>query len=143
MGRIKIELPEKLPFTTELQLRISDINYGGHLGNDAVLTIAHEARIRFLNALHYSEKNIEGLGIIMTDAAVLYKSEGFYGDMLQIKMGIADITRVGFTLIYVMENKNTKAEIARVNTSLVFFNYDIRKVSEVPQGFLEAVKSYT
>ena len=45
MSRIKIPLPEKKDFSTEIKLRISDINYGGHMGNDAVLTIVHEARL--------------------------------------------------------------------------------------------------
>ena len=55
MARIKIELPEKFIFSTEIPLRISDINYGGHLGNDAVLSIAHEARIRFFNKHGFKE----------------------------------------------------------------------------------------
>jgi hypothetical protein len=45
-----------------------DINYGGHLGNDAVLSLVHEARVRFLKQQGYTENNIEGAGIIMADA---------------------------------------------------------------------------
>ena len=48
MARIKLELPDKFPFSTTLYIRIGDINYGGHLGNDSVLAMIHEARLRFL-----------------------------------------------------------------------------------------------
>ena len=48
MSRIKLALPDRWTFSTELPVRISDINYGGHLGNDAVLALAQEARVRFL-----------------------------------------------------------------------------------------------
>ena len=48
MARVKLQLPANFLFSTEIPIRISDINYGGHLGNDAVLSIVHEARIQFL-----------------------------------------------------------------------------------------------
>jgi acyl-CoA thioester hydrolase len=73
MARVKLEIPETLPFSTEISVRIGDINYGGHLGNDAVLSIVHEARVRFLGSLGYTEMNVEGKGIIMTDAVVVFK----------------------------------------------------------------------
>lgn len=43
MARVKIELPEKFIFKTEIPIRIDDINYGGHLGNDTVLFTYYEA----------------------------------------------------------------------------------------------------
>ena len=60
MPRIKIELPEIFIFKTEISIRITDINYGGHLGNDSLLSIIHEARVRFLKHLDYSESDVEG-----------------------------------------------------------------------------------
>ena len=59
MPRIKLDLPKNFHFTTEIPLRISDINYGGHLGNDSVLSILHESRVRFLMEHGYSEFNVE------------------------------------------------------------------------------------
>jgi len=46
MARIKIEIPDKFIYKTEIPIRITDINYGGHLGNDSLLSIIHEARVR-------------------------------------------------------------------------------------------------
>ena len=45
MGRVKIKFPAENPlFITTIHVRIGDINYGGHVGNDAILSIIHEAR---------------------------------------------------------------------------------------------------
>ncbi len=44
MPRVELELPERFQFVTEIPLRITDINYGGHLGNDALLSLLHEAQ---------------------------------------------------------------------------------------------------
>lgn len=140
MARIKIALPEKIIFETELVLRISDINYGGHLANDAVLSIVHEARIRFLQQLGYSEKNIEGLGLIMTDAAIVYKNQGFHGDRLTIKISIDEFTKLGFDLFYLLTNQDGK-EVARVKTNITFFDYKANKLAGIPQDFLEKVNS--
>ena len=135
MARIKIDLPGHFFFETEIHVRISDINYGGHLGNDAILTIAHEARIRFLADLGYSEKNIENMSIILSDAAIVFRSEGFYGDVLLINMAIGDFSSRGFELIYRMSRKEDGEEIARVKTGQVFFNYKTKKIANVPEAF--------
>jgi len=136
MPRIKLELPEKLFYTTEIPVRITDINYGGHLGNDSILSIVQEARVRFLNEYNYSEKNIEGLGIIMTDCAIVYKSESFYGDLLKIDIGMNDFYKYGCDIYYQLTNKETEKDVAISKTGIMFYDYDIRKRARVPEKFL-------
>ena len=48
MPRVIVELPKKFIFSTDIAVRISDINYGGHLGHDSIISLIHEARVRFL-----------------------------------------------------------------------------------------------
>jgi acyl-CoA thioesterase FadM len=140
MPRIKIVLPNKFIFRTETQIRITDINYGGHLGNDSLLSIIHEARVRFLQYLGYSESNVEGNGIIMIDAGVQYKSEGFYGDELLIEIAVNDFTEIGCDFVYRLTNKNSKKEIAVAKTGIVFFNYEKRKTAPVPPEFKKKIE---
>ncbi len=135
MARIKIEFPEKYLFETEIIVRISDINYGGHLGNDAVLAIAHEARLRFLSSMGYSEMNIENAAIIMTDAAIVYRNESFYGDVLKIALAIQDITNIGFDILYKLIRTVDNKEIARVKTGIAFFDYESKKIIAIPVVF--------
>lgn len=140
MPRIKIEIPEKFNFKTEISIRITDINYGGHLGNDSLLSIIHEARLRFLNHLGYSESNVEGVGIIMIDSAIQYKSEGFYGDELLIEIVVNDFTGIGCDIVYRLTNKNTTKEIALAKTGIVFFDYQKRKTVSVPAEFKKKIE---
>ncbi len=137
MARIKIDFPDRPVFTTELPVRITDINYGGHLGNDAVLSLVHEARLRFLNNLGYSEMDIEGKSLIMSDAAIVYKSEGHYSDQLQIEIAVSDFSGIGFDILYRIINAETLKIVALVKTGMVFFDYQTKKPVTVPPVFKE------
>ncbi len=135
LARIKLELPENLNFSTDIPIRITDINYGGHLGNDSILSIVQEARVRFFSKYKYTEKNVEGLGIIMTDCAIVYKSESFYGDTLEIKIGVKEFFKYGCDIYYRLTNKETAKDVAIVKTGIMFFDYEKRKRARVPEKF--------
>jgi acyl-CoA thioesterase FadM len=135
MARIKLGLPEKFHFTTDINVRISDINYGGHLGNDAVLSIIHEARMRFLKSLGFSELDCGGPGIIMSDAAIVFKSESFYGDIISASVGVDEFNPMGCDIYYQLLNKESGKEIARAKTGIAFFDYEQRKLAKVPEAF--------
>ena len=139
MARVKIELPEKFIFKTEIVIRVTDLNYGGHLGNDSVLSICHEARLRFLKHLRYSELDVEGSGIIMSDAAIQYKGEGFHGDELIIEIGVSDFTKKGCDFVYRLTNKDTGKIIALVKTGIVFYDYTNKRLVNTPSVFKEKV----
>src|SRR5690606_20392340 len=98
MARIKLDLPAFFPFKTTLKIRITDLNYGGHVGNDTVLGLMHESRVQYLNHLGYdNEVNaIEGMGLIQTDAAIVYKAETFYGETLLVEVVANDFNKYGF-----------------------------------------------
>ena len=135
MPRVRLDLPERFHFTTEIALRVSDINYGGHLGNDAVLGLAQEARMRFLKSHGWSEQDVAGSGIIMTDAVVVYRSEAFYGDVLTIDVAVADLQQLGCDFLFRIANKGTGQEVARVKTGIVFFDYAARRPVSMPDQF--------
>ncbi|MBT00629.1 MAG: thioesterase [Oceanospirillaceae bacterium] len=137
MARVRIDMPENYLFSTEIPVQISDINYTGHLGNDAVLAMVHEARVRFLRNYHYTETDIEGVGLIMSDSAIVYKAEGFYGDSIQIDIAVCDFNKYGCDIYYLLTNKKTAVEIAHCKTGIVFFDYDTRKISPIPKAFRE------
>jgi len=139
MARVKIDLPDKFIFKTEIPIRITDINYGGHLGNDAVLSIAHEARLRFLKQLSFTELNAGGAGIIMVDAEVQYKTEAFYGDIILVEIAVTDISGVGCDFVYRCTNKNTGTAIAILKTGIVFYDYNRKKVVSVPERFISVI----
>ncbi len=135
MARVKLEMPRHFTFTTDMPVRIGDINYGGHLGNDAVLSMIHESRVRFLKNHQYSELDVEGLGLIMTDSVIIYKAEGFHGEEVQVDVTVADFNKYGCDFFFLLSNKKTAVEIAHAKTGVVFFDYEERKVVGVPENF--------
>lgn len=137
MARIKLDLPENFTFSTELEVRVADINYGNHLGNDRMVTLLHEARLRFLNSHEFGEFNIGGMGIMVTDIVVTFSAESFFGDVLTIHVGLDDFNKYGCDVIYRIENKALNKKVAEAKTGIVFFDYDERKIARVPQVFLQ------
>jgi 4-hydroxybenzoyl-CoA thioesterase len=135
MSRIQIELPGKFPFATEVTLYLSHMNYGGHLDNALLLTVVSEARARFFKSLGYTELDVEGVGIIVSDAALQYRSEAFHGEVMVIKMGAADFGSKGCDLLWCMNEKSTNREVARGKTGIVFFDYATRRIAQVPENF--------
>jgi len=136
MARLKLILPDTFQFETELTLRVDDMNYNDHLGNDAVLRLIHEARMRFVRSLGYTELDIEGVGFIMSDAHIVFRSEGFYGDSIVIRIATTRPEGVRFDMFYQLVNKQTQKEIAVARTEISFFNYTTRKTSPVPDAFI-------
>ncbi len=134
MARVKFEVQGRQVFRTAITVRVDDVNYGGHLGNDSVLTLCHEARVRFMRSGGRSELDFYGRGIIMTDAMVIYRSEGSLGDEIGITLYIDDIGKYGFDFYYALMCR--EKEIARVKTGIVFFDYQEQKIAACPAEFL-------
>ncbi|MEJ7679772.1 MAG: acyl-CoA thioesterase [Segetibacter sp.] len=105
MERIKVSLPDSYTFSTIITIRITDLNYGGHVGNDVFLSLVHEARLQFLNHYGYSELNFAGIGLIMADAAIEFKRELLYGNQVKISVAATGFDKLGFDILYLMEVK--------------------------------------
>src|SRR5688572_10702689 len=103
MARIKIDLPEHFSFSTSIPVRITDLNYGNHVGNDAVLSIIHEARMQYLKSLGYSEMDFAGAGMIMSDVGIEFKNELFYGDVVTVAVACSGLSKIGFEIVYKLE----------------------------------------
>jgi len=134
MARIKLDLPAEFPFRTRLTVRVTDLNYGNHLGNDALLGLIHEARVRFLAAMGYSELDVEGVGILMADCAIVYKAQGFLGDELTVAVAAEAFSRIGCDLCFRVD-KADGSELARAKTGIIFYDYPAQAVRPVPAAF--------
>src|SRR3982750_3713542 len=126
MPRIKIPLPDHFNFSTVLPVRITDLNYGGHVGNDTILSLIHEARVQFLQSIGYTELKFEGVSLIMADVGIEFRAEVFYGDVLTAMVTASGLSRVGFELYYQLLRSETVIAIAK--TGMVCYNYQQRKI---------------
>ena len=138
MARVKLNLDGvAFVFRTELDVRITDINYGRHVGNDAMLGLLHEARLRFLANFGFSEQDIGGVGMLMGDAVVQFKAVAFRGDALVVELGLADVERRTFDLMYRVVRQGDGATVALAKTGMVAFDYATNRIVDLPAAFLE------
>lgn len=135
MPRIEIELPEEYIFSTDIPVRISDINRGRHLGHDAILPMMEEARVRFLSSLGFTESDIDGAAFILVDAGIVYKKQGYYGQTLTIDLAVTDLSSRGCDIVYRISDRETGDEMFRAKTGMLFYNYEKQKVVPMPEGF--------
>ncbi len=135
MPRVRIALPDKFDFSMDLRLRFRDINAGNHLAHDAVLSLAEEARFLFLEHMGYPHLNIEGCGYVAADAAVVYLSQAYFGQVLTIEVAVRDFGSKSCDFIYRLSNKETGEEVARAKTGIVFFDYETQQSVSVPDRF--------
>ncbi len=139
MNRIKIELPERFPFSTQITIRITDLNYGGHVGNDSFLSLIHEARQQFLRSYGYSELSTGGAGLIMSDVAIEFKKELNYGDVVRIGVAADGFDRFGFDLYYKME-LDDGVLAGKAKTGMLCYDYSARKLVTVPVEVVNKLK---
>jgi acyl-CoA thioester hydrolase len=134
MPRIKVPIPAHLPFSTIIPIRITDLNYGGHVGNDTLLSLLHEARVQFLKHHGYGELTFAGVGLIMADVAIEFRQELFYGDEVRVFVGVGDFTKVSFDIYFKLQKATTDTEsiVAVAKTGMVCYDYDKKKVVPVP-----------
>jgi acyl-CoA thioester hydrolase len=140
MARIKLEMPSTIIDTINIAVRITDINYGNHLGNDSLVSIIHEARVLWLKKHNYTELNVAGAGLIMGDLSIEYVNESFYGDELLITISAGEITKVSFELFYTVQTKREDKNIliAKVKTGMICYDYSNKKLVPVP-GDLKSI----
>ena len=134
MARLSIALPETFLFSTEIDVRVTDLNYGRHLGNDAMLSLIHEARVRFLRARDMSEGDIDGTALILADVAICYRAEVFAGDRLRFDIALGDFARVSCDMLYRVTRVEDNVRAAEAKTGLVFLDPDTRRPTAVPDS---------
>ena len=132
MPRLKLNPLSTYPFSCELVVRTTDLNYGGHLGNDRLLSLVHEARVAFLASHRLSELEFGGVSLILADAAVIYQAEAYAGNRLVFEVAAGEPSRTGFRIFYRVTRSDDGQPIALVENGMACFDYGSRKVAALP-----------
>lgn len=133
MPRLRLKPLEQYPFRKKITVRVTDLNYGGHLGNDSLLSLIHEARLAFLASSGFSELNCGGISLTMGDAAIVYQGEAYAGDILNIDVAAGEPSRSGFRLFYRVTRPCDGKKIALVETGMVCYDYQDKKIKPLPE----------
>ena len=139
MTRLHVTVPERFLFRMERTVGLSDTNYAKHLDSVSMVNILHEARLQFLASLGFTESNIYGLGLVVTDLAVDYLSESFADDCLLIDVGVSKFIRYGFDVGFRVSNKALETLVCNGKCGVVFFDFDRHQLTKVPAGFKEMI----
>ena len=145
MERIKLLLTSTFSFSTTIPIRITDLNYGGHVGNDTFLSLIHEARQQFLLHFGYTELDFAGTGLIMVDAAIEFKKELNYGDEVKISVSATSFDKLGFDLHYLLEVEKDGATLlaGKAKTGMLCFDYANKTKVAVPKEAIEKLSGTT
>ncbi|MBC8332768.1 MAG: thioesterase family protein [Anaerolineae bacterium] len=142
MPRVKLSEQPQYEFCHPMTVRATDINYGAHLANEAVLEFAHEARAQFFAVLGFkaTDTNQHHLGMIIGDVIVNYKAEAFLHDRLEIDCQIDELKKKSFR--FLQRIRRGDQIIALIETGMVSFDYQTRSIAPLPEKFLSALNAY-
>ena len=136
MARLKLDFPEdQFCYSTQLTVRVTDINAANHLGNDSMISMISEARARFLFEFGIEETREDGTGIIVTDLATTYRAEAHARDRLLFEVGVMDFNKYGGDIIFRISRPEDDKAIAMAKSGFVFYNYRHAQVVEMPAAF--------
>ena len=124
MKRMKIEMPSQWQYSTEIEVRVSDLNYGNHMGNQQFLAYAQEARVRFLAENGFTELDFGGVSLIQADAAITYSCDGRLGDQIKIAIATEVTGRSSFNVFYQFTNLTQGKHMANIRTALISYDYE-------------------
>jgi acyl-CoA thioester hydrolase len=132
MPRKVINLPDVFTFSTDIPVRIGDINRRNHVSNTAFLVITEEARKRFFTSMGFTDNGMPGY--ILTDTTILYLNQAYYGHDLRVEIGAGNMTAKALSLVYKISDTETGVELARVESGMLFYDYQQRKVVAIPEN---------
>lgn len=133
MERVKLDFPEAdLRHQHPLTVRITDMNYGRHLGHDAVISLLHEARAQALQALGLSEADMGGYPSVAADIAVQYQAEARFPDALVIDTAIPAPTGKAVTVYHRIRREADARVVATARINMMLIDLETGRPVAVP-----------
>ena len=124
-----------IEYIETIKPRISDINYGGHLGHIELVSLLHEVRAQFLKTHNMNEIEIDGCALLMRKLQLEYLNQAFWDNSLKIHISLEhDGARVVFK--YIVYNLTVDNITAKAEATMVLVNKSNQKPLK-PNIFLE------
>jgi acyl-CoA thioesterase FadM len=143
MPRIKLQEQKSYPVSITLDVRVSDLNYGAHLGYDSLLALAHQARVEIFSKMGVTEIDLgdKKTGIVVSDVAVQYRGEAFVMDSLLFETAPIEIGLASFRMAHRVSNLTTKRPTALIEIGFAAFDYNTRRSGRLPEEFRSKLES--
>lgn len=140
MDRVRLEFPVADRVHREtLRVRIGDLNYGRHLGHDAIVTLLHETRARALAALGFNEADIDGSPSVVADITVQYRAEAHWGDELLAETAMPEASGKGLPVHQRLTRVGDSRLVAVARVTLVWLAPDDGRPVAIPSSLQAAL----
>ena len=117
-----------LLFTHRVEVRFADCDPLGHVNNAVYLSYLEQARFGLWRRLwgfngETAMTAAGGAGLILARVECDYRVPATYGDVLDVKLGLAGIGRTSFTYEYEVVDPEKSRTVAEARTVIVLYDY--------------------
>jgi acyl-CoA thioester hydrolase len=132
-------------FTHRIEVRFRDCDPLGHVNNAVYLTYLGQARLvqwrtvwpfgglRKMNESERSDDLVrDAPGVILARVEIDYKRPARYGDLLDVRIGLAGMGRTSFTYDYEIVDASERI-VATAKTVQVFYDYGAGRPVPIPE----------
>ncbi|WP_136066198.1 acyl-CoA thioesterase [Modicisalibacter radicis] len=140
MQRLGLEFPQaRCLHRHALTVRIGDLNYGRHLGHDAIVGLLHEARVRAFEALGHHEWDVAGYPSVVAELAIEYLGGSRWGDELEVETAILPAEGKALAVYQRLQRPADARSVAVARVALVLLDPEQGRPVEVPADFNAAL----
>ncbi|MDX5379222.1 MAG: acyl-CoA thioesterase [Halomonas sp.] len=140
MERVKLEFPESaIVHRQPLSVRITDMNYGRHLGHDTLVSLLHEARTQAFGALGLSEWDMGGYPSVVADLAVQYQSEARWPDALVVETAMPAPSGKAIAVYHRVRHAEGGRPVATARLNVVLVDPAQGRSVAIPEAVQQAI----
>jgi acyl-CoA thioester hydrolase len=135
MERVRLAFPEAdLVHRHVLGVRITDMNYGRHLGHDALVSLLHEARSQAFAAMGLDESDLGGCQSVVADLAVCYQAEARFPDTLVVDTAVPPPEGRAITVFHRLRREDDARVVATARLNLLLLDPVSGRSAPLPEG---------
>jgi len=115
-------MPTAFVFSHRVEVRFRDCDAMGHVNHAVYLTYLEQCRFAYWRHLTGAQAG-PAARIIIARVECDYRAPAFFGEQLEVRVGVEQIGRSSFTLVYEIVNVATGRRLADARTVLVSYDY--------------------
>jgi acyl-CoA thioester hydrolase len=132
--------PVTVVFSHRLEVRFRDCDALGHVNNAVYLSYLEQARFNHWRAIGLADLtgHADIPGVILARVEIDYRRPAKFGDVLEVRLGIAAFGRTSFTYEYEIVDVEGRL-VASARTVIVRYDYSTSKPVPVSDALKEAL----
>ena len=119
---------------TRLEVRLGDLDPFGHVNNAVIATYVEQGRVLYLRDVLGTGADPVSMPFILAMLQIDYLSQVMFQDTVEVGSRVDWIGRSSIGMSHLLVNQEGR-ELARSETVLVAFDYDVEKPMRVPDDW--------